>query len=1125
MLRTVTAFLFAAAAVCSAGNIILDSEGLVFPLNSYHDYSGRGVKQLPDADGMTVLAFPASKKTVSAASPVLRKKLAAVKLPDWEYSDVFLPAELSPSMERASLQFIALRKNKVLRYSLVMSGVNGIKRTYTTKRLYARDKTAGPLKFSELNNMYFNCRPAKEAVIRSGALKFKLYGSTAVQQLPVADAVFIDKSPSEKDWQSCRPVKLTKGLKAPAEVRFMHNKDLIFVRFDQKTDTSKLVSKQNKDGHIWRDDSFQFLISAGNDNKSYHLFMVNPAGVGQSYHYVFDQVADTFIRTVNLRKKEWSSKTVRLPDRWSAVFTVNKSMLDKFRNESIHGLQIFVDNSASGGGMAVFSDSRRTTNVENSGVLRLVGKGKTLSRNFSAAPGLFFHKGSVLTGVPGDFEFRLSCQAGKISGAGLKCRDFAFIRKYSGTGGVQRLVIWNDDNGCIFAGKTQDVRFRKPVGYGTRVLVPEPKKVKWNNGMLKTAGLVLYHRSDAESAVVERIRKLWQGYFQTELKVQTASLPGFSISIGRAAKKLEDVKKSEGYTLDISSQGIYLCGNDAPGLSHAVTTLEQLCRYAMLRGEDFLPCVSVSDHPDIPNRMVNRWIDSNYWSPKKEFRPYADTFEEIEAEMYDSAYRFDILNKINHLALQNPNQIIYETPDGRKLNRKTSHLTLKEFRDFAGFCRRYHLGLIPAGAGASHANYLITNNFPHLILPGFGRGDADPTHPDFWKYLHAARGEVISAVKPAYFCTMNDEWWHYPTGEVNVMQNGRPRHEIFRETIEKEHRFITERGARMMMCSDMLQPGHNGGKPYDNHVNLGKLPKDIIMMNWSGGEPGVKLFTKLGYTVWGVFNLSAMGKLDPEKIGRDPLFQGIGCTAQACHSPEGGYGSQSIIATAETAWNFYTKNYTTMDDWFVEYGAAVMPMYSVYPNKYAARSFKMLALPGMKKLPSPFKSVPEVNGKVGFIPMKTAAGKGLKAGRKPQIIPVGAKASSLIFLQSTLTTAKPPIVSTRRSQWILGIKSAVYTITYADGKTVTACSRHGMNNGNAYPRRGRVTSERLNRYVHDARYVWQLKDGEKDFFLYQYEWVNPRPQVEIKHIAYSNLEDVLPMVSHYLFAVTLRDVK
>ena len=82
-----------------------------------------------------------------------------------------------------------------------------------------------------------------------------------------------------------------------------------------------------------------------------------------------------------------------------------------------------------------------------------------------------------------------------------------------------------------------------------------------------------------------------------------------------------------------------------------------------------------------------------------------------------------------------------------------------------------------------------------------------------------------------------------------------------------------------------------------------------------------------------------------------------------------------------------------------------------------------------------------------------------------------------------------------------------------------------MNNGNAYPRRGRVTSERLNRYVHDARYVWPLKDGEKDFFLYQYEWVNPRPQVEIKHIAYSNLEDVLPMVSHYLFAVTLRDVK
>ena len=64
-----------------------------------------------------------------------------------------------------------------------------------------------------------------------------------------------------------------------------------------------------------------------------------------------------------------------------------------------------------------------------------------------------------------------------------------------------------------------------------------------------------------------------------------------------------------------------------------------------------------------------------------------------------------------------------------------------------------------------------------------------------------------------------------------------------------------------------------------------------------------------------------------------------------------------------------------------------------------------------------------------------------------------------------------------------------------------------------------------NRFLHDVRYVWQLKDGKAPFYLYQWEWVNPRPEMAIRSITCRNLGKIVPGIEHYLFAITLRETK
>ncbi len=670
-----------------------------------------------------------------------------------------------------------------------------------------------------------------------------------------------------------------------------------------------------------------------------------------------------------------------------------------------------------------------------------------------------------------------------------------------------------------------------------------PKEIRRNNTVLHLIGRekIFYSAGSPEAKrTAEKVRDDLAGYLQIPLALEeSAGLKPECLVVGlspetASAAKVSD--KSGAYALEVRENAIVLNGRDHAGLFYAAVTLSQLERYALLKNETALKGTVITDWPELPHRIWRSWSDARNSVYTQRTRG-VDTPEETLAVHYDYLTRLAIGSKMNFFSLQNPTAIRHENPETKIFTHRNAFITLPQLRELADYCRRHYVEFAPSLNGPAHAHWL-TDKFPDLILPGYNSYDDDPTRPEFYKHLFDVYGELIAATKPSYFDTGLDEWWHKPVGPVSPQYKGREKREIFLETVLKIHDYFKARGIRMMMFSDMLQRGHNGGKPYDNYLNADKLPKDIVVCTWGlGGAAAVRQFADQGHISWYIGNLYPQIESAPLKGCKN--FTGLGVVNYDSVTPDFGYGSAGMLRTADRAWNFWTDSGASLDDWLYQNGSNVMPMYSVMPNPRASREFIPLDISVVCNdsyaRPSTGKwridGLPQGETKIGFIPTRlhpSSAPNIVRGGEKPVTIPVGLNASSLIFLhtqycppekQKAMITASGP----RRSGSYHGLKTGVYTVCYADGKRLEVYLRNSVNCGNWQPFRGRITSALNNKYLIDARFVWEGApvDGQETC-LYQYEWVNPRPDARIERIEFSSMgTDAVP----YLFALTARKVK
>ncbi len=1028
-------------------------------------------------------------------------------------------------------------------------------------RLFSREKK--PLRINELRNIYFYGNPARDISFDLGPIEICLKDSPRLEPVNTLEAFPFGVPPKldgvldDPCWSGSAAVtRLVPDAAAPVRVMTGYDKDNIYIGFSQETDTRKLKRDQgNPDGTVWADDSFQVLFSPGDDNRTYHQFIVNSLNVRQTYHHYFDQVKDDFATVRNLFAGQWDS-AVKVEDRrWSAELRIPRRLIPEPESEPLHGFQILVSNPSMNQN-CFWSPSPRSGMPSNFGVLVL---GKDSREKEIPSPGirgmqLFFGKDEprlLVTAFSGEsgwkLDARLSTPAGKIFRMAGTCGAFS-VMSFSGfmpQSGVQRLTVrvTSPDGHSTFEAFRANMIFARNLEYGTTVLNPKPKEILWKTSAMRMTGRekIFYGAGNPEAKrTAEKIRDDLSGYLQTVLVPEESSgLKPEWIVIAVApqtpsAATLPD--KSGAYSLEIREDAVILNGRDPAGLFYAAATLSQLERYALLRNEESLKGVVIRDWPELPHRIWKSWSDArnSVYTPNTRG---ADTPEEILAVHYDYLTRLAIGSKMNFFSLQSPTAIRYENPETKIFAHRNAFLTPARLGELADYCRRHYVEFAPALNGPSHAHWL-TDKFPELIMPGYNHYDADPTNPEFFKRLFGIYGELIAATKPAYFDTWLDEWWHKPTGPVSSQFKGREKREIYLETVLKIHDYFQSRGIRMMMFSDMLQRGHNGGKPYDNYLNADKLPKDIIVCTWGqGGAAAARQFAELGHISWYIGNLYPQIESAPLKGCRN--FTGLGVINYDSITPDYGYGAAGMLRTADRSWNFWTDSGASLEDWLYENGSNVMPMYGVMPNPRASREFVTLNFSTLCNdsyaHPSAGKwridGLPQGETKIGFIPARinpSASPNIIRGGETPVAVPVGLQASSLIFLhtqycppekQKAMIAAAGP----RRSGSYHGLKTGVYTVVYADGGRLPVYVRNSVNCGNWQPFRGRIVSALNNKYLIDARYVWEgAPVNGQETCLYQYEWVNPRPDVPIERIEFASMgTEAVP----YLFALTARKVK
>ncbi len=659
---------------------------------------------------------------------------------------------------------------------------------------------------------------------------------------------------------------------------------------------------------------------------------------------------------------------------------------------------------------------------------------------------------------------------------------------------------------------------RKPVSYpyGQKKIYPYPKQLKWLPGYFKAGDYSTLDLAPSATArtgrTAELLREKLRG-FGLNYRITENTGKGIILRIR------PDGLKPEGYRLKVTPEKIELTGADERGLYYATVTLHQLMNMEMNpRAAVPVPCVEITDAPDLKYRLAPFWFPDQIGTPVRE-QASMDFF-------LDFIDRFAAGSKMNILSVRGLETLIrYDgenLPNLQKINYnpKSRFLTWADMERLAKFCDDRFIDLMIVLPAGGH-DYWVSL-FTGYKEKGWRTGDV--SHPDYEKIYFAVADKMIKHTGCRYFSPSSDEWWHHRKGNEKQEDTvrGKTRSQVFLDFHLKLHAFLKERGVRMAMYEDMINPVHNGTR-FDTWKIIDSMPKDIIILIWGDIGNAVKYFGEKGFEVWGQ-TTSWFTFNQPERkymTGFAASLYQFG-TENKFRTPGNFFFHSIWFLSANYAWNFNNRtlnwNYA---DWMNSGElAAAEAVFAAQANPRGGEKFEPLDL--SRHFNSSAPAFADGSKTVCNIPMRLAktSGKNCVETRKgaPQSIPVRKKCSSLVFLH----TAVPGKLYRSGKEfnyrsWQRGYPAAEYIIIYRNGTK------------GVYP-------VRLNHEIYFEN--WQPQAGGNVFcrgmkigyntdrrphFAYQWEWVNPHPEKEIAEIriAIPNQWDF----THRLLAISVRDIR
>lgn len=524
--------------------------------------------------------------------------------------------------------------------------------------------------------------------------------------------------------------------------------------------------------------------------------------------------------------------------------------------------------------------------------------------------------------------------------------------------------------------------------------------------------------------------------------------------------------REQGYVLHVGGDRIVLAAKDAAGMRNGAITLLQALRTASPSAEEAqLPQMTIADWPTCQWRAISIGLPTTRWGHPNDAPVPVDYFIEY-------------LRKL--VVEQKLNLVVLEVLQGMKYERHPelagpAAYTKDEVRRIVRFLRDRGVEVVPQVESLGHANWLV---IPHRELR---EDDDDHTlctrNPQTRRILVDCYTECLEVFEPRYFHFGLDEI-RWATDRVAAEKRcprckGVDKREIFVEQVKWLHDWAATSGLKMMMWADMILPEHNGGAPFNLADTVDKLPRDIILCDWSA-------------------------TLAPLSLG-DLQHRGF----PVLKSNSAGVNAAQVSSVVGNMWGVWAKTpWLTESAWNI-HGYCYLP--NVVGAEYSWNAYPDLLAAGVPVKPEFFAKrplaqkrlamQPEIMSGKGVVAITPGAAQVEVAGLKLQpfteavtegSVPVGRKAAALYCLLAA------DLPEPERAKFLDGFKQAAnwqgipigaLEFVYADGTSEQLPLRYGMQV------RATAVAEP---FPQALGALGTAPVGQRMAYLVQ--WVNPHPE-------------------------------
>ena len=606
--------------------------------------------------------------------------------------------------------------------------------------------------------------------------------------------------------------------------------------------------------------------------------------------------------------------------------------------------------------------------------------------------------------------------------------------------------------------------------------------------------------------------------------------------------------KYDGFAIAVTPAKMLIAARDKRGLFYGVNAWLDLVK---MTSGDVGPARIVSarviDWPRAEYRFFHQMMHSFYPARKYDVPFYEQMLLRFPMRFRYNGFLFEFGDFYRWQTVKMPNGNAW---------------TADDFSKVIDFLNARYTPVMPSVQSHGHMDWWILKHDEAAFL----REDGDKSvictrHPDTYKILFGLYDEMWKQCgrnpeyAPKYFFTSLDEvrWKTFALPEDKRCRHcrGIPKNQIYLEHLKKLNTHINEHGAKMMMCTDMINEDHNGLNEFKCAEIRTEIPRDIVMCHWSTLDTRrIPQFKKEGFENW---KLSTAYQED--RTGEN-MTHGYGFAVCTYHwwlninrcETNNLYGLMAQAIYLNNCWNQLPAN--DREVWRETakvYGTHLMRNWSRKPIPAAGNGFFTVDLRDVAMTPvsgkgswfdcgkdNDLSQMDFKNDKIAGIPVDFAMKDGkntcirLDKTHPETTMTINQKAASLILLHAANVPPKDLDAFRNRknnNDPLTGKTAAVYVVSYEDNTTAEFTANYGWNVGQ-WQIDPTLQRDIFGLYIADSRYLWSGKteranrlNQSNDIAIYQYEWVNPYPGKNIKSL---RLKAPDPLISYALLAVTGR---